>query len=158
MMARFCAILALTLSVLLPNAGRAAPAISVSNVWSRPATETGVVYATINNSAGKADALLSASSPVAKAVELHETVPASSGGSMSSGMGSTNMGSAMMMRPVHSIAIPANGSVQLKPGSYHIMLIDLRHDLTAGQVIPLTLHFRDAGVVHVTSHVRSMTP
>lgn len=148
---------AITTFALMTYPSSGASTITVSEVWSRPATATGVVYATIHNSAGKADALLSASSPVAKAVELHETLPASSGTMSSGSMNGAGSMPAMMMRPIPQVLIPAVGSTALKPGGYHIMLIGLHHDLRAGDSFPVMLHFRNAGVVQVTSHVRSMT-
>jgi copper(I)-binding protein len=53
------------------------------------------------------------------------------------------MADAMMsMEPVASLAIPAHGSVDLKPGTYHVMLIGLKGALVAGTTIPLVLTFR----------------
>ena len=58
----------------------AASTVTVAGVWSRPADQTGVVYATIENASGTADSLLfSATSPVAKTVQIHESMPASPG-------------------------------------------------------------------------------
>lgn len=153
MIARALTIAALGIA-LCAAASTAASTVTVSNVWSRPATGTGAAYATIQNAGDAADALISATSPAAKTVELHETVPVSSssmGGMKMEGMKSSMPG--MMMRPVKSIPIPAHGSTQLKPGGYHLMLLGLRHDLKEGETVPLTLRFRNAGVVHVTSHV-----
>jgi len=138
----------------------AASTVTVTGVWSRPADQTGVVYATIQNASGTADSLVSASSPVAKSVQIHESMAASPGptasGSMAGMAGMPGMG-AMVMKPVAALAVPAGGTVQLKPGSYHIMLIGLAHPLKAGETFPVTLKFRNAGPVHVTSTVRSMT-
>lgn len=155
MITRFLALTTIAAFVLLSAPADAASTITVSNVWSRPATGTGVVYATIHNSGGSADALVSASSPLAKAVELHQSAPVSSGMMKSSGSmsGMGNM-PAVMMRPVRRIVIPAGGSATLKPGGYHIMLIGLHNDLKPGQTIPITLRFRNAGVVRVLSRVR----
>lgn len=146
---------ALTMAFVAPSS--AVSTVTVTNVWSRPATGTGAVYATIRNSAATSDALVSASSSVAKTVELHESTPVSSG-SMSKSMNGGMQGMpAMAMHPVKSIAVAAGASTMLKPGGYHIMLIGLRHDLKAGESFPLTLHFRTAGDIHTVVHVRSMT-
>ncbi|MBC6934312.1 MAG: copper chaperone PCu(A)C, partial [Chloroflexi bacterium] len=52
----------------------------------------------------------------------------------------------MKMRPVEGgIEIPAGGSVELKPGGYHVMLMQLPRDLLPGQAIMLTLVF-ESGV------------
>ena len=49
----------------------------------------------------------------------------------------------MRMRKVSQIDIPANGSADLKPGSYHIMLIGLEKEMKAGTAETLTLTFSD---------------
>jgi copper(I)-binding protein len=60
----------------------------------------------------------------------------------------------VMMRPVEQVVVPAGGKVELKPGGYHLMLFDLKRELTVGQSIRLVLTFRDAGKVPVTATVR----
>ena len=50
-----------------------------------------------------------------------------------SGMSGMSGMAAMVMKPVSAVAVPAGGTVQLKPGSYHIMLIGLAHPLKAGE-------------------------
>ena len=49
----------------------------------------------------------------------------------------------MRMRRVSHIDIPANGSTELKPGSYHVMLIGLEREMKAGTAESLTLTFSD---------------
>jgi copper(I)-binding protein len=138
------------------GANSAAAPIRVSDVWSRPATGTAVVYATIHNDSGEPDRLIGATSPVATHADLHESsetkMPAMS---MSSGsMGNMPMnGSMMSMKTLTAIPVPAGGTTSLKPGGYHVML-DLRHDLKAGETVPLRLHFAHAGWIAVTATVR----
>jgi len=134
----------------------AAAPIRVSDVWSRPATGTAVVYATIHNDSAEPDRLIGATSPIATHADLHESsetkMPAMS---MSSGsMGNMPMnGSIMSMKTLPAIPVPARGTTSLKPGGYHVML-DLRHDLRAGETVPLRLHFAHAGWIAVTATVR----
>ncbi|MBI3943323.1 MAG: copper chaperone PCu(A)C [Chloroflexi bacterium] len=113
---------------------------TAQGIWSRPAAagQTGVVYLKLTNP-GQADNLLSASSPVAEAVEIHETME-------SQGM--------TMMKPVGKVSLPAGGSVELKPGGIHIMLINVKQELKPGMTIPVTLNFEKAGAMTVTSEVR----
>ena len=85
--------------------------------------------------------LLKAQSPVAKTVELHTHV-ADHG--------------VMKMRPVASIAVDAKGQVELKPGSYHIMLIDLKQALNEGDAVPLTLTFDDGSSQQISAPVRKI--
>ncbi len=70
--------------------------------------------------------LVSVSSPAAKVVEIHEMA-------MDGGV--------MKMRAVGRVALPAGKPVQLKPGSYHVMLMDITQPLAAGQTVPVTLTF-----------------
>ncbi len=90
-------------------------------------------YMVIENT-GDADKLVSASTDVSEITEIHET---------------KDMGNGMMgMQPVQGgLDIPANGSVTLKPGGYHIMLMKLKQDLTPGQMIKLTLTFQSGKVI-----------
>jgi copper(I)-binding protein len=144
------------LATAVAGANAAAVPIRVSDVWSRPATGTAVVYATIHNDSAEPDRLIGATSPVATHADLHESsetkMPAMS---MSSGsMGNMPMnGSMMSMKTLTAIPVPAGGTTSLKPGGYHVML-DLRHDLRAGETVPLRLHFAHAGWIAVTATVR----
>ena len=52
-------------------------------------------------------------------------------------------GDVMKMRAVPILDLPAGKSVQLKPGGYHVMLMDLKQPLTKGSTMPLTLVFKD---------------
>jgi copper(I)-binding protein len=60
----------------------------------------------------------------------------------------------MAMHPVEKIDLPAGGTVELKTGGYHVMLIDLTGDLMAGDEVEVTLHFDQAPDVVVTAEVR----
>ena len=63
----------------------------------------------------------------------------------------------MQMRQLaDGLPVPAGGSVVLKPGGYHVMLIGLKKPLAAGESIPLTLTFEKAGNISVTVPVRAM--
>jgi len=100
---------------------------------------TGAVYVTLSNTGSQPDALVSAATDAARTAELHEVL---------------KEGGVMKMRPVKSIPVPAGGNVELKPGGYHIMLLDLKHDLKAGEKIPVTLKFEHGGEVRIEAAVR----
>ncbi len=68
--------------------------------------------------------LISAQSPVAGVVEVHEMA-------MDGGV--------MKMRAVPSLALPAGKAVELKPGGYHVMLMDLKRQVKDGDTVPVTL-------------------
>jgi copper(I)-binding protein len=99
---------------------------------------------TLSNLGAAPDRLLGGATPVASQVEVHEM-------SMDGGV--------MRMRPVSGgLVIPAGGTVALKPGGYHIMLIGLKTPLTAGTMVPLTLRFEKAGLVKLQVPVRPAQP
>jgi copper(I)-binding protein len=152
---------------VLGGAARAqTPTITASNAWARRAPAmgsmgkmgsmdkmgsdkggmsqmggggNGAVYMTLTNSGSQVEALVSASSDAAQTVELHEV---------------KNDGGVMKMRPVKSIPVPAKGKVELKPGGYHIMLLDLKRDLKAGEKVAVTLKFEHGGEMQVEAAVR----
>lgn len=82
--------------------------------------------------------LISAQSPVAGVVEVHEM-------SMDGGV--------MKMRAIPSLALPAGKAVDLKPGGYHVMLMDLKQQVKGGESVPLTLVFEDAAKKRFTQEV-----
>lgn len=120
----------------------AAGSLSADGAWARvsPMMErAGAAYLVIRNSGTTDDALVSVSSPAAAVVELHETKDDGTG--------------QMMMSPVESIPVPAGGMAELKPGSFHIMLIDLVAPLEAGAIVPLTLTFQGGATLEVMAPV-----
>jgi len=60
----------------------------------------------------------------------------------------------MKMHQVKSIGIPAKCERELKPGSYHIMLIGLNKPLKAGYEVELTLNFIHAGAVKIKAPIK----
>lgn len=69
--------------------------------------------------------------------------------------GSSMMDDMMTMVEVDEIEVPAGETVMLKPGGYHIMLMELAEPLEAGSTIELTLEFHESGSQKVTFEVRS---
>jgi hypothetical protein len=128
------------------TAAAAAPpatSIRIEQAWARetpPGATVGAAYLRIVNS-GAADVLRGASTPIAKHVELHS---------------STVENGIMRMRPLPELAVPARQTIAFKPGTLHMMLIDLARPLKAGERIHLTLMFRDAGSVSVDVPVRGL--
>ena len=71
-------------------------------------------------------------------------------------------GGMMKMSAIDALALPAGKTVELKPGGYHVMLMDLAQPLKEGETVPLTLTFEDkAGKkqtqVEVKAPVRALT-
>lgn len=68
--------------------------------------------------------LVAASSPLAGVVEIHEMAMADN---------------VMKMRAVPGVDLPPGKTVELKPGGYHVMLLDLKQQLREGDSVPVTL-------------------
>ena len=118
--------------------------LRVSNPFVRatpPGAKVAGVFMSIENRGKEADRLVSASSPVAGVVEIHEMA-------MDSGM--------MKMRAIKGIDLQPGATVELQPGGYHVMLEDLKQPLKQGDQIPVRLTFEKAGVVEVKVHVEAM--
>jgi copper(I)-binding protein len=103
------------------------------------AAGNGAVYVTISNHGSEADALLSASTDVATTAELHATV---------------EQDGKMVMRPLPKFDVPAGGKLEMKPGSYHIMLLGLKQDLKPGEAVNIGLSFEKAGQMSVEAPVK----
>jgi len=92
--------------------------------------------------------LVSASSPVAGVVEIHEMAMS---------------GDVMKMRALpNGLDLPAGKAVELKPGGYHVMLMDLKQQLKAGDTVPVTLVIEGADkkreTVEIKALVRAVNP
>lgn len=123
-------------------------ALTVTGAWSRPAVENAVVYATIRNDGPKPVALVRVRTGAGKTAELHRAT-AMTGGMPMGGAAMPAMG----MAPVARIAIPAHGTVTLKPGGDHVMVLGLRKPLAAGASFPATFGFADGRIVTVRVRV-----
>ncbi|QEP44865.1 copper chaperone PCu(A)C [Ectothiorhodospiraceae bacterium BW-2] len=116
--------------------------VSIQHGWVRavpPTSRMSAAYMQLQNHATEEDHLVSATSDVAKVVELHNV-------RKHSGM--------MEMYQVKSIGISGGSTTELKPGSYHIMLIDLVKPLKVGDQISLTLNFMNGGAQTITLPVK----
>jgi len=106
-----------------------------------PGARAAGAYLTVENKGATPDRLIAASSPVAGIVEVHEMA-------MDGGV--------MKMRVIPGIDIKAGSKVDLKPGGYHIMLMELKQPLKNGDRFPLTLTFEKAGKIEVSVWVEDM--
>ena len=114
--------------LLLLAALAAAPAlaqVSVTGAWARatvPGQMGSGAFMTLTAKDGAR--IVGAASPVAGVVEIHEM---------------KMEGGVMKMRALDALDLPAGKPVELKPGGYHMMLLDLNRALQAGEKIPLSL-------------------
>lgn len=119
--------------------------IEIVAPWVRatvPGAPTAGGFLTIRNTGREPDRLTTVSTPAAAEAQIHQM-------SMDSGM--------MRMRQLTTgLQIPAGGSVELAPGSYHLMLIDPKGQFVEGQTVPMRLTFAHAGSVDVGFPVSSI--
>jgi periplasmic copper chaperone A len=104
--------------------------VTVDKPWVRTTVAqqtTTAAYLTITSAQG--GKLVSASSPVAAAVDVHEMKMA---------------GDMMKMRAVDALALPAGKPVEFKPNGYHLMMTGLKAPVKAGDVVPIKLVVEDA--------------
>jgi len=126
--------LALAALAALSVAGAAQAAPQVQAAWSRPAAQgsTGAGFMTLSNPDAKADALVSAETPWAREVQVHQS-------SMSGGMAS--------MKRLDRVALAPGAKVAFAPGGYHLMFMGLIRALKPGDAVPATLTFASGAKV-----------
>jgi len=120
--------------------------IEIDHPWSR-ATPAGAKvaagYVVIRNHGSVADRLVSATGEIAGRTEIHEMAVDAKG--------------VMTMRPLaDGLEIPAGGQAELKPGSFHIMFLDLQRSAKEGETFRGALTFEKAGSVEVEYAVEAM--
>lgn len=114
----------------------------VVHPWARatpPGATVAAGYLKIENGGTGDDRLVSAVSEISEGAELHETAVAD--------------GTATMRPVTEGLVIPAGGSVDLSPGSYHLMFTGLARPLKEGESFAATLTFEKAGALDVTFDV-----
>jgi periplasmic copper chaperone A len=84
--------------------------------------------------------LVAAQSPVAGVVEIHEMAMEKD---------------VMKMRQIPGLDLAAGRTVELKPGGYHVMLMDLKQQLKGGDSVPITLVFEDDAKKRFTQEVKA---
>lgn len=114
----------------------------IQGAWARPASagENGAAYFVIENWTTTDDILLSVSSEIASATEVHMS------------MGDAN--GVMSMQMQESNPVPAKDTVKFEPGGLHVMFVELTQDLQVGDTITLTLNFEKAGSITVEAPVK----
>ena len=105
--------------------------VSVTDAWARATMPGQPVSGAYMNIQSDADArLISVSSPLIPQVEVHEM---------------KMDGNVMRMREVKAIDLPKGKTVSLKPDDFHIMLMNLKQPIIAGEMIPLALVIESGG-------------
>ena len=120
-------------------------ALQIGQPWTRatpPTAPAGGGFLTVTNTGTTPDRLVSAKSPAAGSVQVHEM---------------KMDGNVMRMREVDGgLAIAPGATVTLAPGGLHIMLMGLKAPLRQGEKVPLTLVFEKAGSIDVELDVMAL--
>lgn len=136
--------------------------VEISGAWARmsPSMVTaGAAYMTIEVTSEDRLLGVMVDSSVAGTAQVHETVMASTGTSDMNGSAmSAPMNGEMTMREVDHIDLKAGTPLELAPGGFHIMLMDLAAPLEVGATFEITLRFAEAGEVVVPVEVRAEAP
>ncbi len=117
---------------------------SIENAWIREAPPVVKILAgfmSISNPTDKTVVLLGAESPLFEKVELHRSI-------MENGMAK--------MEQHKQLEIPAHGRVDFSPGGFHLMLVNPRQPLKAGDTATVTIKFEGGKSFPVVFTVRSM--
>jgi copper(I)-binding protein len=138
---RWTSVALVATSFSLVSASALAQGVDVQNAWARATVQgqkaTGAFMTITAQSAGR---LVGVSSPVAGVVEVHEM---------------KMEGDVMKMRALtEGLDLPAGKPVALKPGGYHVMLMDLKLPLQKDTTIPMTLVFKDAKGVETKKELK----
>ena len=119
----------------------AQPPVQGQDAWARATvgaqSSTG---AFMKLTAPQATRLVEVRSPAAGVVEVHEM---------------KLEGDVMRMRAIAALPLPAGQTVELKPGGYHVMMMDLKAPVKAGDAVPLTLVFEGADGQRQTQDVKA---
>ncbi len=118
--------------------------IKIIDPWMRVGVQgqaTGLFFKIENNS-DMADTLYKVEFESAGLVQIHETYDA----------GNDMMG----MREIGKVVIPAKSTFELKPGSYHVMLMKLKQDIKKGYVGEFKLYFKHAGMIKIKAEAKEM--
>ncbi len=136
-------LISLTLGLAAPVASADSGEIRIRDAWVQaapPNVKVLAAYLEISNNGGKPEILVNVSSPAFDQVGIHRSVM---------------HGNMAHMEHLKELAIPPHASVTLKPGGLHLMLMDAKKPIHAGDSIPMTLTFKNGGKVAVTATVRS---
>jgi periplasmic copper chaperone A len=115
--------------------------VKVEDVWVRGTVASQKATGAFMRLTPSANArLVAAQSPVAGVVEIHEMAMDKD---------------VMKMRQIPGLDLAAGRTMELKPGGYHVMLMDLKQQLKGGESVPLTLVFEDDAKKRFTQDVKA---
>lgn len=119
--------------------------LEIGNPWTRatpPSAQSGGGFLTITNKGTTSDRLTAVRSTASTTVEIHEM---------------KMDGNVMRMRELEKgVEIAPGATVELKPGGYHIMFMNLKAPFTKDGKILATLVFEKAGSIDVELDVAAL--
>jgi periplasmic copper chaperone A len=136
-------LLAAAMNCGITHAAGAADQITVSDAYIRQAPPGAMAtgaFMVIRNAGPREVRVVKASNPASRITELHTHL---------------NEGGVMKMRQVKDIPVPPGGEAVLKPGGLHVMMIELKSPLKAGDTVPLTLGLDDGSSKEISVPVRN---
>lgn len=107
-----------------------------------PGQKTTAMYMKLKNSSSNKHDLVKVEGNISKMIELHTH---------------TNDNGVMKMGQVESFPVDANSTAEAKPGSYHVMIMNLEKDLVLGDKYDFTLTFKDGSTMPVTAEVKNVS-
>ncbi|MCD0449212.1 copper chaperone PCu(A)C [Actinocorallia sp. API 0066] len=125
-------------SASAPTQAQAQAKITVTDPWVKVVKKgMTAAFGTLANTSGADITVVSAATPASGVVELHEVV---------------DTGGQTKMQPRDGgFVVPAGGSITLKPGGFHIMLMDVKEPIEAGADVPFTLTLGDGTKIEFTA-------
>ena len=121
---------------------QAASAVTVHDVWVKAADHgMTAAFGHLHNDSDQQVRILSATTPVAHRVELHEVV-------------SDGSGAMKMQQKLGGFALAAHSDTELAPGADHLMLMDLTTELIPGSDVEITVTFDDGSTLPISAQVR----
>ncbi|MCB1384012.1 MAG: copper chaperone PCu(A)C [Notoacmeibacter sp.] len=119
--------------------------LEISGYWARamlPAQPAAGGFLTVTNTGKDDDRLVAVETPRAGRSEIHEMAV---------------IDNVMKMRQLaDGLAVPAGSTVELKPGGYHLMFLQVAERFEEGQAVPVVLTFEKAGKVELTLPVKTL--
>ena len=144
-LATICLSLLLSTPALAGDAGMAKVGdVMIHDGWARASigsAPNSAAYVTLMTHGETADKLVGVSTPVAETAELHNHIME---------------GDIAKMREVEAIEVKPGEMARLEPGGFHVMLMGLRGPLNAGDMLPLTLIFEQAGEVTLEVPIKDL--
>lgn len=116
--------------------------VTVSDAYiAQPASDTSAMFGLVSNTGSESVRIIGGSAPDVAMVQVHEFVKQEN--------------TEVMQEVPDGLEVPAGGSVELKPGSYHVMLMDVTKDWAVGDEITVTLDLSNGQSVEVVAPVKA---